>query len=171
MSAEIREMQRMVELTEMSERSSAEKRLIDSKLVLPSLPQPGGNYLPARQAGSLLFLAGVISSDENGVLTGVLGAGRSIDEGREAARRCALTQLAVIRHALGSLDQVEQIVSLNGYVNAVPGFPDSPQVINGASDLLTQIFGEAGRHTRAAIGVSALPRNAMVEIQMVVMVR
>jgi enamine deaminase RidA (YjgF/YER057c/UK114 family) len=148
-----------------------EERLVALGLVLPPPPAPGGNYLPARQAGPLLFLAGVISSDENGVLTGKIGAERSVDEGRLAARRCALTHLAVIRQALGTLDRVEHIVSVNGYVNAVTGFPDSPQVINGASDLLVEVFGEAGRHARAAIGVTALPRHAMVELQMVVSVR
>jgi len=155
----------------MSEERSAEKRLAALGLVLPAPGVPGGNYVPARQAGGLLFLAGVISSDEGGVLTGVVGADRSIDEGREAARRCALTQLAAIRQALGSLDRLEQVVSVNGYVNAVAGFPDSPKVINGASDLLVEVFGEAGRHARAAIGVSGLPRNAMVEVQMIVAVR
>lgn len=148
-----------------------EQRLAALALVLPAPPAPGGNYLPARQAGSLLFLAGVISSDENGVLTGVIGSDRSIEQGREAARRCALMHLAVIRQALGTLDRVEQIVSVNGYVQANAGFPDSPAVINGASDLLVEVFGEAGRHARAAIGVSALPRHAMVEVQMVVAVR
>jgi enamine deaminase RidA (YjgF/YER057c/UK114 family) len=134
-------------------------------------PAPGGNYLPAKQAGSLLFLAGVISSDENGVLTGIVGADRTVEEGREAARRCALTQLAVIRQALGTLDRVEHIVSVNGYINTVSRFADSPRVINGASDLLVEVFGESGRHVRAAIGVAALPRNAIVELQMVVAVR
>lgn len=148
-----------------------EQRLAELGLVLPPLPAPGGNYVPARQAGSLLFLSGVISSGENGILTGTLGADRSIEEGRDAARRCALSQLAIIRQTLGSLDRVEQIVSVNGYVNAVAGFPDAPKVINGASDLLVEVFGEAGRHVRAAIGVSALPRQAMVELQMVVAVR
>jgi enamine deaminase RidA (YjgF/YER057c/UK114 family) len=100
-----------------------------------------------------------------------VGADRSIDEGREAARRCALTQLAVIRQALGTLDRVEQIVSLTGYVNTISGFTDSPLVVNGASDLLVEVFGESGRHVRAANGVAALPRNAMVELQMLVAVR
>ena len=155
----------------MTSEQTPEQRLAALGIVLPVPPAQGGNYLPARHVGSLLFLSGVISSDETGVLTGVVGLERSIEEGREAARRCALTQLAVIRQALGTLDRVEQIVTLNGYVNAVPGFPDSPKVINGASDLLVNVFGDAGRHARAAIGVSALPRNAMVEVQMVVAVR
>jgi enamine deaminase RidA (YjgF/YER057c/UK114 family) len=104
------------------------------------------------------------------VITGTAGADRSIAEGYAAARACALTQLAVLKHTLGSLDKVREIVSVNGYVNAVAGFPDSPAVINGASDLLVAVFGEQGRHVRAAIGVSALPRNALVELQMIVAV-
>jgi len=155
----------------MAPEPTPEQRLAALGIILPPPPAPGGNYLSAREAGSLLFLAGVISSDENGILTGVVGADRSIEEGREAARRCALTHLAVIRQALGTLDRVDFIVSVNGYVNCIPGFQDSPKVINGASDLLVDIFGEYGRHARAAIGVAALPRHALVEIQMVVAVR
>jgi enamine deaminase RidA (YjgF/YER057c/UK114 family) len=155
----------------MTPEETPEKRLTTLGIVLPLPPAPGGNYLPAKQAGSLLFLAGVISSDENGVLTGIVGADRTVEEGREAARRCALTQLAVIRQALGTLDRVEHIVSVNGYINTVSRFADSPRVINGASDLLVEVFGESGRHVRAAIGVAALPRNAIVELQMVVAVR
>ncbi len=85
-----------------------------------------------------------------------------------AARACALTQLAIIRKHLGSLDLVKSIVSVNGYVNCIPGFADTPKVMNGASDLIVEIFGEAGQHVRAAVGVPALPRNAVVEIQMTV---
>lgn len=150
---------------------TAEQRLAELGVVLPPAPAPGGNYVPARQAGSLLFLAGVISADEHGVLTGTVGAERSIDEGRYAARCCALRQLAIIRQTLGTLDRVEQIVNVNGYVNTIAGFADSPTIINGASDLLVEVFGESGRHARAAIGVTALPRHAIVELQMVVAVR
>lgn len=147
--------------------------LIESKLkslgiILPSLPQPGGNYLPARTVGQMVYLAGVISMSGGEVLSGTVGASRSIEEGYAAARACALTQLAVLAAHLGSLDKVKNLVTVNGYVNAVPGFPDSPKVINGASDLFVEIFGDAGRHVRAAIGVSGLPRNAMVELQMTV---
>jgi enamine deaminase RidA (YjgF/YER057c/UK114 family) len=146
----------------------AEKVVLETGLVLPQAPVAGGNYVSAKTVGSLVYLAGVISADEGGVITGTVGAGRSVDEGYAAARACALTQLAVLRRHLGSLDVVKEIVSVNGYVNAVPDFPDSPKVVNGASDLLVQVFGEAGRHVRAAIGVSSLPRNALVELQMVV---
>ena len=146
----------------------AEARLIERGIVLPELPASGGNYVAAKTAGHLVYLAGVISTNSNGVITGTLGLDRSIDEGRQAARSCALTQLAVLRKHLGSLDLVKNIVSVNGYVNAVTGFPDAPKVINGASDLFVELFDEAGRHVRAAIGVSALPRNALVELQMTV---
>ncbi len=146
----------------------AEARLVELGLTLPALPQPGGNYLPVRRVGNLLYLAGVISTVAGSVIQGTVGLDRSIDEGYQAARACALTQLAVIRRELGSLDLVSGIVSVNGYVNSVAGFPDSPKVINGASDLLVLIFGEEGRHVRAAIGVSGLPVNALVEVQMLV---
>jgi enamine deaminase RidA (YjgF/YER057c/UK114 family) len=146
----------------------AEVRLVGLGLTLPALPQPGGNYLPARRVGNLLYLSGVISTVAGSVIQGTVGLDRSIEEGYQAARACALTQLAVIRHELGSLDQVSAIVSVNGYVNSVAGFPDSPRVINGASDILVAVFGEEGHHVRAAIGVSGLPVNALVELQMLV---
>jgi enamine deaminase RidA (YjgF/YER057c/UK114 family) len=149
---------------------SAEKRLLELGIVLPEGPAPGGNYLSAKTVGNLVFLAGVISIGAEGVITGTAGADRSIAEGYSAARACGLTQLAVLKHTVGSLDKVREIVSVNGYVNAVAGFPDSPAVINGASDLLVAVFGDQGRHVRAAIGVSALPRNALVELQMIVAV-
>ena len=143
-----------------------EARLKELGIILPALPQPGGNYLPARTVGQIVYLAGVISIHGGEVISGTAGAGRTIDEGYAAARACALIQLAVLRSYLGSLDTVKNVVTVNGYVNAVPGFQDSPKVINGASDLFVEIFGDAGRHVRAAIGVSALPRNALVELQM-----
>jgi enamine deaminase RidA (YjgF/YER057c/UK114 family) len=143
-------------------------RLRELGLVLPDLPMPGGNYVPARTVGPVVYLAGVISSDAAGVITGTVGGDRSIDDGYAAARACALTQLAVLERHLGSLDAVRSVISVNGYVNAVAGFQDSPKVINGASDLFVQVLGESGRHVRAAIGVSALPRNALVEVQMMV---
>jgi enamine deaminase RidA (YjgF/YER057c/UK114 family) len=145
-----------------------EARLKELGIALPSLPQPGGNYLPARTVGPMVFLAGVISINAGEVITGTVGAGRTIEEGYAAARACAISQLAVLASHLESLDAVKNIVAVNGYVNAVAGFPDSPKVINGASDLFVEVFGDAGRHARTAIGVPALPRNALVEIQMTV---
>ena len=124
-----------------------------------------------RRSSEIYFTSRVRSlRDEEGVIAGTAGADRTIADGYAAARACALNHLAVLKQALGSLDKVQQIVSVNGYVNAVAGFPDSPAVINGASDLLVAVFGDAGRHVRAAIGVSALPRNALVELQMTVAV-
>ena len=149
----------------------AEKRLNALGLLLPQLPTPGGNYLAAKRVGGLLYLAGVISTVQGSVIQGTVGLDRSIDDGYRAARACALTQLAVIRRELGSLDLVQQVVSVNGYVNTIDGFPDTPKVVNGASDLLVEVFDEAGRHVRAAIGVNALPMNALVELQMLVAIQ
>ena len=136
--------------------------------MLPAVPTSGGNYVPAKTVGHIVYLAGVISTGVDGVITGTIGVDRTIDDGYAAARGCALTQLAVLQKHLGSLDPVQSVISVNGYVNAIAGFQDSPKVINGASDLLVQVFGDAGRHVRAAIGVSALPRNALVEVQLAV---
>jgi enamine deaminase RidA (YjgF/YER057c/UK114 family) len=148
---------------------SPEARLIAAGYRLPAPPAPGGNYLPARTVGSLVYLAGVISTDESGILTAAPpGDLPSLDAGYTAARACALTQLAVLKRHLGSLSAVKSIVSVNGYVAAPAGFPDSPKIVNGASDLLVEIFGEAGKHVRAAIAVASLPRNALVELQMLV---
>jgi enamine deaminase RidA (YjgF/YER057c/UK114 family) len=150
---------------------SPEQRLVELGLALPAAPAPGGNYVSAKRVGELLYLAGTISSDANGVITGTVGIDRTVEDGYAAARACVLTQLAVIQRELGSIDRVAEVVSVNGYVNAAAGFADSPAVINGASDSLVQVFGEAGRHVRAAVGVSALPRHALVEIQMTVRVK
>ncbi len=147
-----------------------EESLSKLGLALPAPPAPGGNYVSAKRVGNLVFLAGVISTNSSGVMTGTVGQDRSVADGYTAARACALTQLAVLKRELGSLEDVVEIVSVNGYVNAISGFEESPAVINGTSDLLLQVFGEAGKHVRAAVGVSALPRNAIVEIQMTVRV-
>ena len=145
-----------------------EARLKELGILLPAVPLPGGNYLPARTVGPMVYLAGVISIQAGEVIAGTVGAGRTIEDGYAAARACAISQLAVLASHLGTLDKVKNIVTVNGYVNAVAGFPDSPKVINGASDLFVEIFGDAGRHARTAIGVPALPRNALVELQMTV---
>ncbi len=124
--------------------------------------------MSAKTSGSVVYLAGVISQTPEGILTGTVGLDRTIEEGSAAARSCALLQLAVLERHLGSLAKIRSILTVNGYVNSVPGFADSPKVINGASDLFLSLFGEQGRHVRAAIGVSGLPRHAIVELQMTV---
>ncbi|HEX9200082.1 MAG TPA: RidA family protein [Acidobacteriaceae bacterium] len=154
----------------MTQTPSPEASLASLGIALPQLPAPGGNYLSAKRVGAIIYLAGVVSTDADGVITGTMGLDRSVEDGYAAARACALTQLAVLKRELGSLDRVAEVLTVNGYVNAASGFAESPAVINGASDLLVQIFGEAGRHVRAAVGVSALPRHALVELQMTVRV-
>jgi enamine deaminase RidA (YjgF/YER057c/UK114 family) len=147
--------------------TAPEARILELGITLPALPARGGNYVPAKTVGALVYLSGVISSDTSGVIAGTVGLDRTFEEGYSAARHCALLHLAVLQRHLGSLDAVKSIVAVNGYVNAVPGFPDSPKIINGASDLLVDVFGDSGRHVRAAVGVSALPRNALVELQII----
>ena len=156
---------------QMTPNPSPEETLAALGYQLPPLPAPGGNYVPAKRVGTVVYLSGVVSTGPEGIITGTAGLDRSIEEGYAAARACALTLLAVLKRELGSLDHVAEVLTLNGYVNAANGFPDSPAIINGASDLLVQVFGEAGRHVRAAVGLNALPRNALVEVQMTVRVK
>ncbi len=144
----------------------AEAKLVELGLVLPDPPVMGGNYISAKTVGQMVYLSGVLSVDATGVIAGTVGKDRTVEDGYAAARACALKQLAVLRKHLGSLDAVAEIVSVNGYVNAANGFTEPPKVINGCSDLLVEVFGDAGRHVRAAIGVNSLPRNALVEVQM-----
>ena len=121
---------------QMSEQLSAEGNLGALGLTLPALPAPGGNYVSAKRVGEVMYLSGVISSGPGGVISGTAGGDRSVEEGYAAAQACALTQLAVLKRELGSLDAVAEVLTVNGYVNEATGFTDSPAVINGASDLL-----------------------------------
>ncbi|HUJ43360.1 MAG TPA: RidA family protein [Opitutaceae bacterium] len=151
---------------------SAEARLADLGLDLPAPPAAAGSYVPTVRSGSLLYCAGTICLREGQIThAGPVGRDQTVQSGYEAARVCALNTLASIKAAAGSLDAVKRIVFVSGFVNAVAGFADSPAVINGASDLLVQIFGEAGKHARAAVAVAGLPRNATVEIVAVVELR
>jgi len=150
---------------------SAEARLKELGIVLPSLGTPVANYLPYRLAGNILYLAGQ-GPRENGVnLTGKLGKDISVEEGYRRARLVGLGLLAAMRDALGSLDRVDYIVKLLGMVNAVPDFNDSPKVINGCSDLFVEVFGDAGRHARSAVGNVMLPNQISVEIDGIVAVK
>jgi enamine deaminase RidA (YjgF/YER057c/UK114 family) len=155
----------------MADQRTPEESIQALGLALPPPPSSAGNYVLSKKVGDVVYLSGVISAGPAGVIEGTAGAGRTAEEGYAAAQTCALTHLAALKNTLGSLDRVAEVLSVTGFVNAAPGFPDSSLVVNGASDLLVQVFGDAGRHVRAAVGVSALPRNALVEIQMAVRVR
>jgi enamine deaminase RidA (YjgF/YER057c/UK114 family) len=148
---------------------SIEARLTELGLTLPAPPAAAGNYVPVVRTGNLLYCAGTICALHGQMThTGQVGREQTVQAGYEAARVCALNTLANIKAAAGSLDAVRRVVFVSGFVNAVSGFADSPAVINGASDLFVQVFGEAGRHARAAVVVAGLPRNATTEIQVVV---
>lgn len=151
---------------------SAEVRLKELGIVLPSLAAPAANYLPYRLAGNMLYLAGQGPRDERGnALTGKLGAGVSVEEGYRRARLVGLGLLAAMRDALGTLDRVDFVVKLLGMVNATPEFNESPKVINGCSDLFVEVFGDAGRHARSAVGHVMLPNQISVEIEGIVAVK
>jgi enamine deaminase RidA (YjgF/YER057c/UK114 family) len=151
---------------------SAEARLKDLGLVLPAMVKPVANYVPYRIAGNILYLSGQGPRDENGNnLSGKLGADISIEEGYRRARLVGLGLLAAMRDALGSLDRVDYIVKLLGMVNATPDFNDPPKVINGCSDLFVDVFGEAGRHARSAVGHVTLPGQISVEIEAIVAIK
>jgi len=144
-------------------------RLAELGIELPPGLAPAANYVPYVISGNHLFLSGQISSDGGEVMTGKLGAGMEIEAGQVAARQCALNLLAQAKAALGGdLDRIVRIVRLGGFVNAAPDFVNHPEVINGASDLMVEIFGEAGRHSRAAVGCASLPRGCAVEIDAVI---
>lgn len=146
-----------------------EQRLQELGLALPTPPAAAGNYVPWVKSGSQLHLAGAVAI-LNGQMThtGKVGETQTVETAYQAARNCTLNLLANIKAATGSLDAVKQVVFVCGYVNAVAGFPDSPAVLNGASDLLAQVFGEAGKHARAAVAVAGLPRDSTVEVSCIV---
>lgn len=147
-----------------------EVKLKTLNLKLPHMQPPIANFVPVRYSGTWAYVSGHAPVDDNGnnCVTGKLGRDLSVDQGYQAARLAALACLASLQTALGSLDRVKGIVKIVGFVNSTPDFTSQPQVVNGASDLLVEIFGEAGRHARSAVGMAALPGNIPVEIEMVV---
>ncbi|MBI2879154.1 MAG: RidA family protein [Candidatus Rokubacteria bacterium] len=144
----------------------AEARLVELDIVLPATPQPVANYVRAVRTGNLLFLAGHVPV-RDGQLTyiGRLGKDLSVEEGYQAARLVGLNLLASARDALGSLDRVKRVVKVLGMVNSAEGFGDQPKVVNGFSDLMVEVFGEAGRHARSAVGMAGLPMGVAVEVE------
>jgi enamine deaminase RidA (YjgF/YER057c/UK114 family) len=149
--------------------SDPEQRLKELGLVLPSPARPIANYVPAVRTGNLLFLAGHGPCGElSEKVRGKVGQERTVEEGYEAARQTALCLLATVKAEVGDLNKVKRIVRVFGMVNTVEGFTQQPQIINGCSDLLVTIFGDRGKHARAAVGMASLPLNWTVEIEMVV---
>ncbi len=144
---------------------SAEQRLRDKGIILPDLPSPKGNYVPGLVHNGILYLSGQGPLLENGEFAcGIVGTDFTLDEAYQHARRTGLVLLSVAHHVLGSLDKVERVLNVYGMVNAAADFTDHPKVINGCSDLMVEMFGDIGRHTRAAVGMGSLPMRISVEI-------
>jgi enamine deaminase RidA (YjgF/YER057c/UK114 family) len=152
--------------------SSPEERLAALGLTLPEPVRPVANYVPAVQAGDLLYISGQVSIDPTGGIRGVVGEDLDLEAARRAARICGLNLIAQMKAALeGDLSRVRRIVKLAGFVQAGASFHEIPQALNGCSDLMVEVFGEAGRHARSAVGVYRLPLNFAVEVDAVVEVR
>lgn len=150
---------------------SIDQRLSELGITLPQPAAPVAAYVPVVVAGGFAYVSGQVSSENGGMITGKLGADLDVEAGQKAARACGLMILAQLKAALGSLDRVERIVKLGVFVNCTPDFTDQPKVGNGASELMQQVFGEAGRHARAAVGAPSLPLGVAVEVDAVVAVR
>jgi enamine deaminase RidA (YjgF/YER057c/UK114 family) len=151
---------------------TADQRLVELGLTLPSPQKPQGNYVPFRLAGSLLFLAGVGPQRPDGsMMTGKVGAEVNVEQAYEAAKLCGLNLLANMMAAVGTLERVDTVLKVLGMVNAVPDFTQQPEVINGCTDLFVQVFGDAGRPARSAVGMGSLPRGISVEVEAIVLVK
>jgi enamine deaminase RidA (YjgF/YER057c/UK114 family) len=144
-----------------------DKKLSDLGIVLPTPASPIANYVGFVRTGSLLVVSGQICFDGGGKLVakGKLGQGVSIEDGQKAARACAVNLLAQVRAAVGDLDKVVRVVRLGGFINSDPNFLDGPKVMNGASDLMVEVFADKGRHARSTVGVASLPLDAAVEVE------
>lgn len=151
---------------------SFEAKLTELSITLPPAPKPVATYIPAVRAGDLLFLSGTGPFKDGQIaFAGKLGRDLTVEQGYDAARLTLLNALAMVRQELGTLDRVVRIVRLTGHVASAEGFTQQPAVINGASDLLVRIFGEAGRHTRLALGAAELPLNMCIELELILQVR
>lgn len=141
-------------------------RLEELGLTLPDAPAPAANYVPYVQSEAMLYVSGQISMDESGLITGKLGDSLDVEAGAKAAQRCALALIAQAKAACGGdLSKLKRVVKLVGFVNSTPEFTDQPKVINGASDLMVAIFGDAGKHARSAVSAASLPMGVAVEIE------
>jgi enamine deaminase RidA (YjgF/YER057c/UK114 family) len=151
--------------------SRIDDRLAALGIVLPPVFRPVGNYLGCSVVGDMLYVGGHGPAGADGVIRGKVGGEVSLERGKEAARLTALSMLATVEAELGSLDRIRQIVKVFGMVNCAPGFNRTPEVIDGCSDVLVAIFGDAGRHTRSAVGMAELPFDISVEIEMIAQLR
>lgn len=152
-----------------TENYDPEARIKELGISLSSPSAPVANYVNAVRTGNLIFLAGKGPKQANGEdITGKLGAELTIEQGYEAARVTGINQLSVLKAELGNLNKVKRIVKVKGMVNAIPEFTDHPKVVNGYSDLMVAVFGERGKHARAAVGMGSLPNNIAIEVEMVV---
>jgi enamine deaminase RidA (YjgF/YER057c/UK114 family) len=144
-----------------------EKKLTNLGITLPTPASPIANYVPFVRTGNLLVISGQLCFGADGKLVakGQLGGGVSIEEGQKAGRACAVNLLAQLRAALGDLDKVRRVVRLGGFINSTPGFTDGPKVMNGASDLMVEVFADKGRHARTTVGVATLPADAAIEVE------
>jgi enamine deaminase RidA (YjgF/YER057c/UK114 family) len=151
---------------------SIENKLADMGVTLPNAPAPAANYVPFVQVGDIVYISGQISNDENGLITGKLGADVDVAAGAAAARTCAINLLAQVRAACGgNLDRLVRVIKLTGFVNSTVDFTDQPKVVNGASDFLVEVLGEAGRHSRSAVSAASLPLGVAVEIEGIFQIR
>jgi enamine deaminase RidA (YjgF/YER057c/UK114 family) len=150
---------------------SIEQRLAELGITLPEPAAPVAAYVPAVEAGGFLYISGQVSQADGRRITGRLGEDMDVDAGREAARSCGIMLIAQMRAALGSLDRVARVVKLGAFVNSTGDFTDQPKVVDGCSLLMAEVFGEAGKHARSAVGVPSLPLGVAVEIDAVVAVR
>lgn len=149
-----------------------EERLTELGLSIPEAPKPVAAYIPAKKTGNVIFTAGQLPMVNGELISkGLLGQDVEIEQAYKAARICTLNALAAIKGLIGDLDQIQQIVRVVGYVASVPTFTQQPAVVNGASELLLEIFGENGKHARSAVGMAVLPMNASVEIELTVEVK
>lgn len=151
---------------------SIDARLQELEIELPDAPAPAANYVPFVRSGDTVYVSGQISADENGLITGTLGADMDVEAGAVAARRCAIALLAQVKAACdGDLDRLVRVVKLGAFVNSTTDFTQQPQVVNGASNLLVEILGDAGRHARSAVSSPSLPLGVAVEIDGVFEIR
>ena len=148
--------------------AEADARLKSLGIELPAVPAPAANYVPSVKSGALLFISGQVSIGGGQKFTGKVGLDVDVETGQKAARVCAINLLANIQAALGSLDKVARVVKLTGFVNSTLEFTEPHKVVNGCSDLITEVLGERGRHARSAVSVASLPLNAAVEVEAIV---